>query len=58
MQRTGRVAASLAAFLAGALPAFANPDEKLAACLACHGAEGNRNSRTCPRWARSPRLIQ
>jgi len=54
MQRTGRVAASLAAFLAGALPAFANPDEKLAPCLACHGAEGQSELENVPLLGAQP----
>ena len=54
MQRTGRVAASLAAFLAGALPAFANPDEKLAPCLACHGAEGQSELENVPSLGAQP----
>ena len=54
MQRTGRVTASLAAFLAGALPAFANPDEKLAPCLACHGAEGQSELENVPLLGAQP----
>jgi hypothetical protein len=39
MARSGRGAAILAVFLAGALPALAaDPEEQLASCLACHGA--------------------
>ncbi|MGC2203453.1 MAG: hypothetical protein WA633_25330 [Stellaceae bacterium] len=55
MQRTGRAAASLAVFLAGALPAFAaNVDEKLAPCLACHGAEGQSELENVPSLGAQP----
>ncbi len=49
MQSSGRAAASLAALLAGALPAFAaDMDEKLAPCLACHGAQGQSELENVP----------
>jgi cytochrome c553 len=55
MQRTGRAAASVAAFLAGALPAFAaNMDEKLAPCLACHGPEGQSELENVPSLGAQP----
>jgi cytochrome c553 len=54
MQRTGRAAASIAALLAGALPAFANLDEKLAPCLACHGAEGQSELENVPSLGAQP----
>ncbi len=38
MGRAGKLAASAAALIAGTLCAFADPSEKLAPCLACHGA--------------------
>ena len=49
MQRTGRAAVSIAALLAGTLPAFAaDLDEKLAPCLACHGARGQSEIENVP----------
>jgi hypothetical protein len=49
MQRAGRAAASLAALLAGTLPAFAaDLDEKLAPCLASHGAQGQSELENVP----------
>src|SRR3954467_13306527 len=49
MQRACRAAASLAALLAGTLPASAaDIDEKLAPCLACHGAQGQSELENVP----------
>ena len=49
MARTGKAAPFLAAFLAATLPAFAaDPDEKLAPCLACHGAQGQSELENVP----------
>jgi cytochrome c553 len=49
MARIRKAAAFLAAFLAGALPAFAaDLEEKLAPCLACHGAQGQSEIENVP----------
>ena len=48
MGRTGKTAAFTVALLTGALPAFADPAEKLAPCLACHGAEGQSETENVP----------
>jgi cytochrome c553 len=49
MGRTGKTAAFTVTLLTGALPAFAaDPGEKLAPCLACHGAEGQSETENVP----------
>src|SRR6266576_6638650 len=49
MAPTGKAARFLAAFLAGTLPALAaDLDEKLAPCLACHGADGQSQIENVP----------
>lgn len=49
MGRVGRAAAFAAIVFAGALPAYsAEPPEKLAPCLACHGAEGQSTTENVP----------
>ena len=48
MGHTGKTAAFTVALLTGALPAFADPAEKLAPCLACHGAEGQSETENVP----------
>ena len=49
MARAGQAGAVLATFLASVLPAFAaDLDEKLAPCLACHGAEGQSEIENVP----------
>jgi cytochrome c553 len=49
MGRPGRGAAILPVLLAGALPALAaDLNEKLAPCLACHGAEGQSETDNVP----------
>ena len=49
MAPTGKAARFLAAFLAGTLPALAaDLDEKLAPCLACHGAQGQSEIENVP----------
>jgi cytochrome c553 len=55
MARIGHAASLLAVFLAGALPAFAAElDEKLAPCLACHGAEGQSETENVPSLGAQP----
>ena len=48
MGRAGKLAASAAALIAGTLCAFADPSEKLAPCLACHGATGQSEVENVP----------
>jgi len=49
MAGTGKAASFLAAFLAITFPAFAaDLDEKLAPCLACHGAQGQSELENVP----------
>ena len=55
MGRTGRGAAFLVAFLAGTLPVLAaDLQEKLAPCLACHGAEGQSETENVPSLGAQP----
>jgi cytochrome c553 len=55
MGRAGTAAATLATLIAGALPAFAaDLDEKLAPCLACHGAEGQSETENVPSLGAQP----
>jgi cytochrome c553 len=55
MARIGHAASLLAVFLAGALAAFAAElDEKLAPCLACHGAEGQSETENVPSLGAQP----
>jgi len=46
--RAGKLAAGAAALIAGTLCAHAEPSEKLAACLACHGATGQSEIENVP----------
>jgi cytochrome c553 len=46
--RAGKLAAGAAALIAGTLSAFADPSEKLAPCLACHGAAGQSEAENVP----------
>ena len=48
MGRAGKLAAGAAALIAGTLCAHAEPSEKLAACLACHGATGQSEIENVP----------
>ena len=48
MGRAGILAAALAALIVGALSAFADAPEKLAPCLACHGAQGQSEIENVP----------
>src|SRR5438477_2674916 len=49
MRRVRRTAAIAAIVSAGALPAVAaEPPEKLAPCLACHGADGQSQTENVP----------
>src|SRR5215471_6471483 len=55
MGRAGQAGAVLATFLASVLPAFAaDLDEKLAPCLACHGAEGQSETENVPSLGGQP----
>jgi cytochrome c553 len=55
MGRVGRAAAFAALVSAGALPALAaDPPEKLAPCLACHGAEGQSATENVPSLGAQP----
>ena len=55
MARAGQAGAVLATFLASVLPAFAaDLDEKLAPCLACHGAEGQSETENVPSLGGQP----
>jgi cytochrome c553 len=55
MGRAGTAAAFLTALIAGALPAFAAElDEKLAPCLACHGAQGQSETENVPSLGAQP----
>jgi cytochrome c553 len=55
MGRAGKAAATLAALIAGALPAVAaDLDEELAPCLACHGAEGQSQTENVPSLGAQP----
>jgi cytochrome c553 len=55
MERTGKAAAVFAALVAGALPALAaDLDDKLAPCLACHGAEGTSETENVPSLGAQP----
>jgi len=55
MARSCKGAAFLAAFLAGALPAFAaDLDEKLAPCFGCHGAQGQSEIENVPSLGAQP----
>jgi cytochrome c553 len=55
MWRAGKAAATFPAFIAGALSAFAaDLDEKLAPCLACHGAEGQSETENVPSLGAQP----
>jgi cytochrome c553 len=48
MGRAGTLVAAVAALLAGTLPAFADPPEKLVPCLACHGEKGQSELENVP----------
>ena len=48
MGRAGQFAAGAAALIAGTLSAYAEPSEKLAPCLACHGATGQSEVENVP----------
>jgi cytochrome c553 len=48
VRRAGILAAALATLIAGTLSAFADPPEKLAPCLACHGAQGQSEIENVP----------
>jgi len=50
----GAFAAAAAALIAGTLPAVAEPTEKLAPCLACHGAEGQSEIENVPSLGAQP----
>ena len=54
MGRAGKLAACAAALIAGTLCAHAEPSEKLAACLACHGAEGKSELDNVPSLGAQP----
>ena len=55
MGRTGKVAPVVAALLAGAPPGIgANLDDKIAPCLACHGAEGQSETENVPSLGAQP----
>ena len=55
MRRVAKVAAFAAIVSAGALPALAaEPPEKLAPCLACHGAEGQSATDNVPSLGAQP----
>jgi cytochrome c553 len=54
MRRAGKLATALAALIAGTLSAFADPSEKLAPCLACHGAEGQSDIANVPSLGAQP----
>jgi len=55
MGRAGKAAATLATLIAGVLPPFAaDLDEKLAACLACHGAQGQSETENVPSLGAQP----
>ena len=55
MGRTGKTAAFLVALLTGALPSVAaGLGEKLAPCLACHGAEGQSETENVPSLGAQP----
>lgn len=55
MARSGRGVAVLAVFLAGVLPALAaDLEDKLAPCLACHGAQGQSETENVPSLGAQP----
>ena len=54
MRRAGAFAAAAAALIAGTLAALAEPPEKLAPCLACHGAEGQSEIDNVPSLGAQP----
>jgi cytochrome c553 len=55
MGRAGKAAATVAALITGALPALAaDLDEKLAPCVACHGAEGQSETENVPSLGAQP----
>src|SRR5499427_4449406 len=55
MRRIGKTAPFLAAFLAGAISASAaDLEEKLAPCLACHGADGQSETENVPSLGAQP----
>jgi cytochrome c553 len=54
MGRAGRRAAVVAALIAGAPLAFAEPPQKLEPCLACHGAEGQSQLENVPSLGAQP----
>ena len=54
MGRAGQFAAGAAALIAGTLSAFAEPSEKLAPCLACHGATGQSDVENVPSLGAQP----
>lgn len=55
MGRAGKVAPVVAALLAGAPPGIgANLDDKIAPCLACHGAEGQSETENVPSLGAQP----
>lgn len=55
MGRAGKLVTISAALIAGALPALAaEPAEKLAPCLACHGAEGQSEIANVPSLGAQP----
>jgi len=54
VRRAGAFAAAAAALIAGALPALADPSEKLEPCLACHGASGQSELDAVPSLGAQP----
>jgi cytochrome c553 len=55
MRRIGKAAAFFAVVIAGPFPVFAaDLDEKLAPCLACHGAEGQSETENVPSLGAQP----
>jgi cytochrome c553 len=54
VRRAGAFAAAAAALIAGTLAALAEPPEKLAPCLACHGAEGQSEIDNVPSLGAQP----
>jgi cytochrome c553 len=54
MGRAGKLAAALAALIAGTLSAVADPPEKLIPCLACHGEKGQSELENVPSLGAQP----
>jgi cytochrome c553 len=52
--RAGAFAAAAAVLIAGTLPAWADPSEKLVPCLACHGAQGQSEIENVPSLGAQP----